>query len=84
MEELNINEKLKWPNIDKKYLVENKVDYVVQINGRKRSLISANKDIEEKILLELIENDNLLSKYLKDTKIKKIIFVKNRLMNILI
>ena len=37
------------------------------------------KDIEEKVLLELVENDTLLNKYLKDTKIKKIIFVKNRL-----
>ena len=42
------------------------------------------KDIEEKVLLELVENDTLLNKYLKDTQIKKIIFVKNRLMNILV
>ena len=84
LEELKINEKLEWPNIDKKYLVEDKVEYVIQINGKKRSLISANKNIEEKVLLELVENDSLLNKYLKDTKIKKIIFVKNRLMNILL
>ena len=84
LEELKINKNLKWPDIDKKYLNEDKVDYVIQINGKKRSLISAIRDIEEKALLELVENDTLLNKYLKDTKIKKIIFVKNRLMNILL
>ena len=84
LEELKINENLEWPNTDKKYLVEDKIEYVIQINGKKRSLISAIKDVEEKVLLELVENDTLLNKYLKDTKIKKIIFVKNRLMNILL
>ena len=84
MEELKINENLEWPNTDKKYLVEDKIEYVIQINGKKRSLISAIKDVEEKVLLEIVKNDTLLNKYLKDTKIKKIIFVKNRLMNILL
>ena len=84
LEELKINENLEWPNTDKKYLVEDKIEYVIQINGKKRSLISAIKDVEEKVLLGLVENDTLLNKYLKDTKIKKIIFVKNRLMNILL
>ena len=84
LEELKINENIQWPNVDKKYLIEDKIEYVIQINGKKRSLINAMKDIEEKVLLELVENDTLLNKYLKDTKIKKIIFVKNRLMNILV
>ena len=84
LEELKINENIQWPNVDKKYLIEDKIEYVIQINGKKRSLITAMKDIEEKVLLELVENDTLLNKYLKDTKIKKIIFVKNRLMNILV
>ena len=76
LEELKINENIEWPNTDKKYLDEDKIEYVIQINGKKRSLISAIKDIEEKVLLGLVENDTLLNKYLKDTKIKKIIFVK--------
>ena len=84
LEELKINENLEWPNFDEKYLVEDKIEYVIQINGKKRSLISAIKDVEEKVLLEIVKNDTLLNKYLKDTKIKKIIFVKNRLMNILL
>ena len=84
LEELKINENLEWPNTDKKYLVEDKIEYVIQINGKKRSLISAINDVEEKVLLEIVKNDTLVNKYLKDTKIKKIIFVKNRLMNILL
>ena len=51
LEELKINEKIQWPNVDKKYLIEDKIEYVIQINGKKRSLINAMKDIEEKVLL---------------------------------
>ena len=42
------------------------------------------KDIEEKELLEIVKKDKIIEKYLNNKKIKKIIFVKNRLMNILI
>ena len=51
---------------------------------KKISLIKAEKDLKEEILFELVKKDNLLDKYLKNLPVKKIIFVKNRLMNILL
>ena len=73
-----------WPETEKKYLEKTNVDYVIQINGKKRSLINAEKDLKQELLFELVKKDKLLDKYLTDISIKKIIFVKNRLMNILI
>jgi len=73
-----------WPTIDKKYLDSGKIDYVIQINGKKRSLINAEKDIKQELLFELVKKDKLLDKYFKDLSVKKVIFVKNRLMNILV
>ena len=84
LEEINKNNNLIWPKVEEGYLEESKIDYVIQINGKKRSLIKAEKDLKEEILFELVKKDNLLNKYLKNLPVKKIIFVKNRLMNILL
>ena len=57
---------------------------MVQINGKKRGIIKVIKDIGEEELMKMIKNDKMIEKYLNNVKIKKTIFVKNRLINILI
>ena len=81
---MNFNKNNSWPAIEEQYLEDINIDYVIQINGKKRSLINAKKDLKQELLFELVKKDKLVDKYLKDLSIKKIIFVKNRLMNILI
>ena len=83
-EDLGSNDEINWPVSNLKFLNEDRIDYVVQINGRKRSILNENRDISEERLLEIIKSNTLLEKYLKDKNIKKIIFVKNRLINLLI
>ena len=60
------------------------IDYVIQVNGKKRTVINAQIDIEQDKILNIAKNDNLLDKYLNNKSIKKVIFIKNRLLNILI
>ena len=81
---MNFEKNLSWPLIEKKYLKNTKIDYVIQINGKKRSLINAEKDLKPELLFELVKKDEILDKYLKNLSVKKIIFVENRLMNILV
>ena len=75
---------ISWPNIDKKYLNEDKIDYVIQINGKKRAILNENRDISESTFLNAIKNKKELNRLIENKKIKKIFFVKNRLINILI
>ena len=84
LSEIGYSDKNDWPEAEGKYLEKSEISFVIQINGKKRLLINAEKDITEESLFDIIKNDKLLSKYLNNTKIKKIIFVKNRLMNVLI
>ncbi|MDC2999828.1 leucine--tRNA ligase [Candidatus Pelagibacter sp.] len=84
IKELNIDENLSWPIFDMSYLEKEKVKFVIQINGKKRALLNVEKDIGEKDLLEIVKRDKIIFKYLDNKNIKKIIFVKNRLINILI
>ncbi len=81
---MNFDKNKLWPEVEDKYLEDNKTDYVIQINGKKRLLINAEKDIDQELLLTLVKKDKLLDKYLKNLLVKRIIFVKNRLMNILV
>ena len=58
---------------------------MIQINGKKRALINTKRDINEKALLkEVQENNEEIKKILKDKKIKKTIFIPNRLINIIL
>ena len=60
------------------------MNFVIQVNGKKRGLIKANRDINEEEVLKQIQNDFTLSKYITDKKIKKKIFIKNKIINLII
>ncbi len=73
-----------WPEVDKSYLENLNKIIVVQINGKKRGIIYFENDIEEDLLLKKIEEDNDIRKYLIDKKIMKKIYIKNKLINLII
>lgn len=73
-----------FPQYDEKYLIENSFSYPVAINGKTRlnlefALDASAQDIEQKVL----ENEQVM-KYLNGASIKKFIFVKGRMINIVI
>ncbi len=74
----------KWPTYNQKFIEEENVTIVIQINGKKRGLLNLKKDADEKELLSLIKKDEKLNKYLESKKIKKQIFVKNKIMSLII
>jgi leucyl-tRNA synthetase len=73
-----------WPSYDEGILIEDNIKYVVQINGKKRGLLESKRDILEKSLIEEIKRDDNLKKYLNEKNFKKVIFIKNKLINIII
>ena len=81
---LNLKSDLKWPNFDEKFLIEDFSNIVVQVNGKKRGLLKTEKDIKEHKVLELINKDKNIFKYIEGNQIKKKIFIPNRLINIII
>ena len=83
LESINQNQ-VNWPTVSKKDLIEDEVNFVVQINGKKRAILKVKRDIVEKEILEIIKLNQEVEKFLKGQKFKKIIFVSNRLINIII
>ena len=77
-------EDLSWPKYEESQLQEDQINMVVQINGRKRALLNIKKDMEERILLEIVKKDKNVGKYINNKRVKKVIYVQNRLINILV
>ena len=73
-----------WPTVSKKDLLEEEINLVVQINGKKRSILKIKRDENENEILKEIKSNTEVKKFLKDQQIKKTIFVSNRLINIIL
>ena len=80
---VSINEEFRWPEFDKSILDTEKIKFVIQINGKKKAILSATKDIDEKTLMDQIKKDVKMGKIFEEKEINKVFFVKNRLINIL-
>ena len=81
----DINQKeISWPIISEDELIEENINFVVQINGKKRALLTVKRNIDEKSLLIEIRKNNETEKLLKNQEIQKTIFVSNRLINIIL
>ena len=83
-EDLGYRDEVYWPKANLSFVNKDKIDYVIQINGKKRAILNDNRDIDQESLLLKIKSNKIAEKYIKDKSINKIIFVKNRLINLLI
>jgi leucyl-tRNA synthetase len=84
LEKFNKNLLTKWPDINKNYLIDEKCEIVVQINGKKRNIFSTNKNKNEIEIKQHIEKNMLISKYLINKKILKTIYIQDRLINYIV
>ena len=73
-----------WPIWDEKFLVEDVVNIVIQVNGRLRDEVAATVDIGDKELEELARAQAKIAPYLKDGEVKKVIVVPGRLVNFVV
>ena len=73
-----------WPVSQKEYLEEKYVNIVIQINGKKKSLIKVEKNLSEKILLNNVKKDKKISNFLQKKNVLKHIIVKNKLVNLIV
>jgi leucyl-tRNA synthetase len=73
-----------WPSYDEKQIKEETKVIVIQINGKKRGLINTKLDLGENDVIDLVKKDQNINKYLSDKEVKKKVYIKNKLMNIII
>ena len=84
LESLNEKDEISWPKVNEKFIQSDMCNIVVQINGKKRSVISVERNLKEKIIIEKIQNDKSLDKYLLEKKLFKTIYIKDRIINLIV
>ncbi len=73
-----------WPKADESLIKDDEVKIVVQINGKVRAeIIISVDDGEEKIKNQVLADENI-KKHIAGQTIKKVIYVKDRLINIVV
>ena len=84
LEELQIKDRNEWPTINEKFLKKNTFKIVIQVNGKKRDLLTIDREIDEKELLKILQTNEKIKKFIDNNKIKKSIYIKNKLINLII
>lgn len=73
-----------WPKWDEKALVKDLVEIAVQINGAVRCKLEVSSTADDKEIEQTALNDSKVKVYTDGKEIKKVIVVKNRLVNIVV
>lgn len=71
-----------WPKYDERYLVDDTINLPVQVNGKLAKVMPVAKDISQEDLLKEIEA-KYPQIYDKNTQLKKVIYVPNRIINLI-
>ncbi|MBM3206137.1 MAG: leucine--tRNA ligase [Candidatus Staskawiczbacteria bacterium] len=74
----------KWPKYNEKLLKEEKVFIIVQINGKVRDKIQASSGLTQGEAENLALDSKKIKEWVKENKPKKIIFIQDKLINIVI
>jgi leucyl-tRNA synthetase len=74
----------KWPEPANSALVQDEVEYVVQVNGKLRGSISIPKSMAKEQIEATAVNQDFVQKFLNEGSVKKIIVVPNKLINIVV
>ena len=74
----------RWPTYREDALERDELLIVVQVNGKLRSRFQVAPDSDDETIKEMALKDERIQKFIHDKAIKKVIVVKNKLVNIVL
>ena len=73
-----------WPKWDKELIKDDEIKIAVQVNGKVRAEMMIQTDEEEEEVKSKATKNEAVSKHLLGKEIKRVIYIKNRLVNIVV
>jgi leucyl-tRNA synthetase len=73
-----------FPVFDAQYVTETSKEYPVSINGKVRANIAIDLDATEAQVHEIVLNNTFIQKWIEGKPIKKLIFVKGKMINVVL
>jgi leucyl-tRNA synthetase len=74
----------RWPAWDEKLAVSDEIELPVQVNGKTRSKVSVSRDAAEDAATKVALAEATVKRFVAEKKIVKVIYVPNRLINIVV
>ena len=73
-----------YPKFEAKYVVESSKEYPISINGKVRANINLALDLEQTEVEKMVLANDIVQKWLEGKAPKKIIFVKGKMINVVV
>jgi leucyl-tRNA synthetase len=70
--------------VDQSALVKSNIDMMIQVNGKLRSKISIDANMDRDTIQQLALADKKVQSFMADMTVRKIIVVPNKLVNIVV
>jgi leucyl-tRNA synthetase len=85
---VNIDSKIEaqsWPKFDPKALIQDQIKIVIQVNGKLRSDMLISSDMDEETIKKQAQTIDAVKKFIGNgLSIKKVIYVKEKLLNFVV
>lgn len=73
-----------FPMPDERALALEEIDLPVQVNGKLRAVIKVQVDAEEAIVRDIALRDQRISQWINGKELKRVIYIKNKLLNLVV
>lgn len=73
-----------WPTYSEEALVQNKVEIVVQVNGKVRGKFEADKDADQAVIEKTAKELPNIQSFMEGKTIRKVIVIPNKIVNIVV
>jgi leucyl-tRNA synthetase len=73
-----------YPVFEEKYVVESAKEYPISVNGKLRTTMSISLDADQAQVEEIVLGNDVVQKWLEGKGPKKIIYVKNKMINVVV
>jgi leucyl-tRNA synthetase len=73
-----------WPEHDPVALIEDEIELVIQVNGKRRSDVRVPRDADSKAIETIVLADPAVQKHVNGQPIKKVVIVPGRLVNVVV
>ena len=73
-----------YPAVEENYLVESAKNYPIAINGKTRTELNIALDATQQQVEEIVLADAIVKKWLDGNRPKRVIYVKNKMINVVV
>jgi leucyl-tRNA synthetase len=73
-----------YPKSEGKYLIESSKEYPISVNGKLRTTIVIDLDAPQETVEQIVLSNEVIQKWLSGSQPKKIIFVKGKMVNVVV